>query len=58
MYFSGTFTLLLGRKETIFTKSLLLWERSVNIASKCTSLASNNKAILTFGLKVYLFHVL
>ena len=48
MYFSGTFTLLLGRKETIFTKSLLLWERSVNIASKCTSLASNNKAILTY----------
>ena len=48
MYFSRTFTLLLGRKETIFTKSLLLCERSVNFASKCTSLASTNEAILTY----------
>ena len=48
MYFSLTFTLLLGCKETTLTKSLLLCERSVKFASKCKSLASNNEAILTY----------
>ena len=60
MYFSLTFTLLLGCKETTLTKSLLLCERSVKFASKCKSLASNNEAILTYWIPlkniVYTFY--
>ena len=42
MYFSRTFTLLLRRKETILTKSSLIF------APENKSFASNNEAILTY----------
>ena len=48
MYFSLTFTRLLRRQETNFTKFSPLGETSVKFAPKCKSLASNNEAILTY----------
>ena len=51
MYFSRTFRLFLRRRETILTKSSLLYESSVKFAPKCKSLeflAWNNEVILTW----------